>query len=304
MRKLFLVVMGLLCSLGICAQETTPSNITTSEKGGAATENLSKLVRPVMTIPKVSKAPVIDGKLDDEVWKQATVFKDLIQTQPGDNIPASKRTEVYVGYDESNLYVGFKCWDEKDKIRASVTLRDNVFNEDNVRIWLDTYDDKRRAYILAFNPLGIQQDGIYTEGQGPDFSPDILMESKGVIEDWGWSVEVKVPFKSLRYTAGKGKFWGINVARNISRLDNEFDSWVPLPRGVQGFLTLFGKANGLDEIKAERTFQIIPTLTFKETGKRLNQNKFSNPPITPDFGFTAKYSITPNITLDAAYNPD
>ncbi|MBX7172792.1 MAG: carbohydrate binding family 9 domain-containing protein [Pyrinomonadaceae bacterium] len=304
MRKLILVFIGLLCSIGVCAQEVTPSNVITTDKGGIAPANLSKLVRPVMTVPKLTKTPVIDGKLDDEVWKEAVVFKDLIQTQPGDNIPASRSTEVYLGYDERNLYVAFKCLDEKDKIRATVTLRDNVFSEDNVRIWLDTYNDKRHAYILAFNPLGIQQDGIYTEGQGPDFSPDILMESKGSIEDWGWSVEVKIPFKSLRYTAGKGKFWGVNVARNISRLDNEFDSWVPLPRGVQGFINQFGTMKGLDEIKTERTLQIIPTMTFKETGKRISQNKFSNPPITPDFGFTAKYSITPNVTLDAAYNPD
>jgi hypothetical protein len=143
-----------------------------------------------------------------------------------------------------------------------------------------------------------------TENQGTDFNLDIVMESKGVIEDWGWSVEAKIPFKSLRYTAGKGKSWGFNAARNIDRLNDELDSWVPLPRGVPGFLNKFGKLTGLDEIKTERTFEIIPTLTFKQTGKRINQTKFSNPPIEPDFGFTAKFQVSPNVTLDAAYNPD
>ncbi len=149
------------------------------------------------------------------------------------------RTEAYLTYDEKNLYIAFKCWDDRDKIRATVAKRDGVFGEDNVRIWLDTYNDQRRAYILGWNPLGIQQDGIYTEGGGnggADFSVDIVMESKGVIEDWGWSVEVKIPFKSLRYSAGKGKFWGFNAARNIDRFNDEFDSWMPDDRNISGQL--------------------------------------------------------------------
>ena len=94
---------------------------------------------------------------------------------------------------------------KRNEIRATVAKRDNLFNEDNVRVWLDTYDDRRRAYVLWFNPLGIQQDGIYTEGRGADFSVDIVMESKGVIEDWGWSVEVKdsVQISALRRRQGK-----------------------------------------------------------------------------------------------------
>ncbi len=266
--------------------------------------DLSKIKREPLVIPKISVSPVIDGKVDDEVWKNAKIIRDFIQISPGDHITATKPTEAYIAYDEQNLYVGFKCWDEKDKIRATVVQRDGAFGEDNVRIWLDTYDDQRRAYIIGTNPLGIQQDGIQTEGQGTDFNVDILMESKGVIEDWGWSVEMKIPFKSLRYTAGKGKLWGFNAARNIDRMNDELDSWVPISRQLPGFIAKFGKLTGLDEIKAERTFEIIPTVTLKETGKLVSPNKFSNPPAQVDFGFTAKYQITPNVTLDAAYNPD
>jgi Domain of unknown function (DUF5916)/Carbohydrate family 9 binding domain-like len=290
---------------------TEKSNSEASKKANLTTD-LSKLKREPIVIPKIAVPPVIDGKVDDEIWKQAKVIRDFIQTNPGDHIPASKQTEAYIAYDEQNFYIAFKCWDEKDKIRATVVQRDQAFGEDNVRFWLDTYDDQRRAYVIGVNPLGIQQDGINTENGGTDFNVDILMESKGVIEDWGWSAEIKVPFKSLRYTAGKGKFWGFNAARNIDRLNDEFDSWVPLPRETPGFLTKFGKLTGLDEIKTERTFEIIPTFTAKQTGNLIRTNigntplttKFSNPPIKADFGFTAKYQITPNVTLDAAYNPD
>lgn len=285
-------------------------------------------LRPI-SIPKVDSAPTIDGRPDEENWKSAAVFKDFYQTNPGDNTTPSKPTEVYMMYDEHHLYVAFKCWDEKDKIRATLAKRDEVFSEDNVRMWLDTFNDQRRAYVIGFNPLGIQQDGIFTEGQGADFSVDIVMESKGVIEDWGWSVEAKIPFKSLRYAAGKGKLWGFNVARNIDRLNDEFNQWLPDDRNVSGFLVKHGKIGGLDEIKAERTLEIVPSITVSQTGSRkrtlpnaafnnpigrfdpvynpnglVDPGKFTNDPVKQDIGVSLKYTITPNVTLDAAINPD
>jgi hypothetical protein len=260
-------------------------------------------------VPKIESVITIDGRPDEESWRSAAVFKDFYQTSPGDNIAPSKPTEVLMMYDEKHLYIAFKCWDERDKIRASVAKRDNVFGEDNVRLWFDTYDDQRRAYILGFNPLGIQQDGIYTEGQGADFSVDIVMESKGVIEDWGWSVEVKIPFKSLRYAAGPGKHWGFNAARNIDRLNDEFNAWMPDDRSINGFLIKFGKITGLDEIKYERTLELTPSITLSQTSRRvpaleIAAGRWVNQPIKQDIGLTMKYTISPNVTLDAAINPD
>ena len=248
MKKLYPVLASIILAISVNAQSSesasasVASGSTASVPKAGITKKKSKIELPPeksrpMTIPKIDPVGVvIDGKPDEEMWKTASVFKDFYQTSPGDNIAPSKPTEVLMMYDEKNLYVAFKCWDEKDKIRATVAKRDNVYGEDNVRMWIDTYNDQRRAYVLGFNPFGIQQDGIYTEGQGADFSVDIVMESKGVIEDWGWSVEVKIPFKSLRYAAGKGKFWGFNVARNIDRFNDEFDQWLPDDRDVSGFL--------------------------------------------------------------------
>lgn len=264
--------------------------------------------RPV-SIPKLSVPIVIDGRPDEDAWKSAAVFNDFYQTYPGNNTAPSKPTEVLVMYDEKNLYIAFKCWDEKDKVRATIAKRDNVFSEDNVRVWLDTYNDRRRAYVLGFNPLGIQQDGIFTEGQGADFSVDIVMESKGVIEDWGWSVEVKIPFKSIRYKAGKGSQWGFNAARNIDRFNDEFDQWLPDDRNVSGFLIKHGKITGLDEVKYERTLEVVPSVTLSETGSRVPANnvaagRFVNQPIKTQLGVNLKYTISPSVTLDAAINPD
>ena len=281
--------------------ETKPDKVINTDHGKIVVP--AEKVNPVK-VPLVVLSPVIDGKLDDEIWKQAAVFKDFYQTSPGDNIEPSKPTEAFLAYDEKNLYIAFKCFDEKDKIRATVAKRDNVTGEDNVRVWLDTFNDQRRAYILAFNPLGIQQDGILTEGRGNDFSVDIVMESKGVIEDWGWSVEVKIPFKSLRYNNGEGVFWGINFARNIDRLNDELDEWVPQSREISGRLNQHGRISGLTEIKSERTLELVPSVTFSETGEPKSSGRFVNEPIGQQFGLNLKYTITPNVTLDAAINPD
>lgn len=314
MKTFILLLVLFLSYLCINGQTTSTSDAGKSNGSPASSNAGGKIVTPTeksspVGIVKISSVPTIDGRVDEDVWKQAAVFKDFYQTYPGDNTQPSKPTEVYMMYDEKNLYVAFKCWDEKDKIRATIANRDNVFGEDNVRMWLDTYNDQRRAYILGFNPLGVQQDGIFTEGQGADFSVDIVMESKGVIEDWGWSVEVKIPFKSLRYKTGKGTLWGFNAARNIDRFNDEFDQWLPDDRNVSGFLIKHGKISGLDDIKYERTLEVVPSVTFSETGSRVQANevaagRFVNQQIKKQIGVTLKYTLTPSITLDAAINPD
>lgn len=271
--------------------------------------------RTAVKVPNITdvirESPLkIDGKLDEAAWEKAALFSDFIQTSPGDNIAPSKKTEAYVMYDAKNLYIAFRCWDERENIRSTITKRDSVFREDNVRVWLDTYDDQRRAYVLGWNPIGIQADGIFLEEQGKiDFSLDIVMESKGMIHDWGWLVEVKIPFKSLRYKAGEGEMWGFNAARNIDRLNDELDSWMPLDRNINGLLIQHGKIIGLDGIKAERTLEVIPSMTISQTGKKVpaSENpsgKFVNEAVRQEYGVNFKYTITPNITFDAAINPD
>ncbi len=272
-----------------------------------------------VSIPKLEKPPVIDGKLDDEVWKNAVVLKDFYQRSPGDNIEPSKPTEVMIAYDPKFLYFAFKCYDEPDKVRATVAKRDNVFGEDNVRIYLDTFNDQQRAYILGFNPYGIQQDAIMTVGQGEDYNFDIVMDSKGVMTPDGWTVEVAIPFKSLRYTAGKGKVWGIHIFRNIDRFNDEIDSWMPNDRDNASFLSQAGHITGLDGIMTQRQLEITPSLTVSSKGQRLrtfslatlendpfllDAGRFVQKPIGFDPGVTVKLGITPTITLDAAVNPD
>jgi len=260
-----------------------------------------------------AKPPVIDGKLDDDVWKSAAVFKDFYQWRPSDSSPASARTEVRAGYDARFIYFAFHAYDDVSKVRANVAKRDNIFDDDVVGLILDTFNDKRRAYELFFNPLGIQQDGFLTEGGNDDFSVDIVMESKGTVTTDGYTVEVAIPFKSLRYLAGKDKLWGVHILRFVKHVNGETDSWMPISKDNSGLLSQAGHITGLEGISTERTLELIPSLTLSETGKRkppitlaqiAQGGRFVNEPIKFDLGLTGKYSLTPQVTLDFAVNPD
>jgi hypothetical protein len=272
-----------------------------------------------LRIQLFEKPPAIDGRLDEPVWQHATVLKDFYQTQPGDNIAPSKETEVLLGYDSKTLYIGIRAHDEAGKVRATVAKRDDVSQDDNVRIILDTYNDQRKAYILMFNPFGAQQDGILTEGSGEDYSFDIVMDSKGELTNDGYTVEVAVPFKSLRYAVAKDKLWGIHVFRRIKRFNNELDSWMPISRNASGLLNQEGHITGLESVSTERMLEIIPSLTLSETGKRVatvlpglapgdplvaGPGRFVNQPLAHDLGLTAKIGLASNVVLDFTLNPD
>src|SRR5262245_29538640 len=265
-----------------------------------------------------NKPPVIDGKLDDEVWKTATVLRDFYQVQPGDNIIPPNKTEVMLGYDTHSIYIAFHCFDEPDKVRANVPKRDRIWDDDYVGILFDTFNDQRRAYEFDFNPLGIQADGIWTEGQGEDFSLDLVMDSKGMVTSDGYTIEIAIPFKSLRYVAGKDKLWGVHFWRRTKRLNNSLDMWIPMDRDKNSWLAQAGHLTGLDGISTERTLELIPSLTVSQTSRRArtfglvpgtsafntDPGRMLNEPVNIDPGLTGKYTLTPTVTLDFAINPD
>jgi hypothetical protein len=272
-----------------------------------------------LRVPRLEKPPVIDGLLNDDAWKNAAVLKNFYQIEPGDNIAPSKPTEVLIGYDTRFLYVAFHAYDEKDKVRATIPKRDAIFDDDYVGLFFDTFNDKRKAYEMNFNPFGVQADGVLTAGVNEDFSVDMVVESKGQVVEDGYIVEVAIPFKSLRYEAGKDVLWGVHFYRRIKRFNNELDMWIPISRDISNWLAQAGHITGLEGISKERTLEVIPSLTLSETGKPtrtiprdvsransalIDPGRFINEPVKFDPGVTVKYGITPTVTLDFALNPD
>jgi len=315
----------LILGLALCANAqttTTPSAAVASTPVPDATASAkpkeSFVVPPEksepIAIPKFDKPPVIDGKLDEEVWQKAAVLKDFYQIQPGDNVPPSKPTEVLIGFDPKFLYIAFKATDEPDKVRATVAKRDNIFNDDYVGFMLDTFNDKRKAFEVFFNPFGIQGDGIITEGRGEDFSVDLLIESKGIVHETGFNVEIAIPFKSLRFEAGEGKLWGAHFFRRIQRLQSELDSWMPMSRSIDSNLSQAGHLTGLVGISVERTIELIPSLTvaqnsrfvpsFNPTAQAIDPGRIVNEPVRLEPGLTAKFIPSSGVTVDLAINPD
>ncbi|MDQ3917480.1 MAG: DUF5916 domain-containing protein [Acidobacteriota bacterium] len=301
----------------------SPSSLPTNAAARYAALRTPEKVNPVR-ITRFDKPPVIDGKLDDEVWKTAAVFKDFIQWRPGELQAPSEPTEALMGYDSKFIYIAFRAHDEPGKVRATVPRRDQVFDDDWVGVWLDTFNDGRRAYELIFNPLGVQADAMFTEGVSEDFSVDIVMESKGVVTNDGFTVEIAIPFKSLRYVAGKDKLWGVQFMRTIKRFNNEQSTWSPIARDNSSLLGQSGHITGLEGVSTERTLELIPSLTISEQGERVpvltagqiaglnaagvrvpaDQGRFLNKPAGFDPGLTAKFGLSPTMTLDFTLNPD
>ena len=302
-RNFFIIIFGLfLCFPLIGNAQPAPAFDLDSIR-----ENRKNPV----TVPLLENDAIkVDGMLDEDAWKTAAKFEDFVQTEPGYLIAPSKRTVAYMAYDRKHLYIAFKSFDNPDEMTYSVALRDQVGQEDYVGLLLDTFDDQRRAYEFRFNPLGVQADGIRNAGEfRTDFSVDVVMESEGKVLPDGYSVEVKIPFKSLRYSAGEGKFWGVDFFRRIDRFNRETSGWIPGERGVSDIQQL-GKITGLNEIKTERTLEIIPTVTLGKSATRIADpaepegSRLAGDPFQKELGLSVKYQITPNVTLDLALNPD
>jgi Carbohydrate family 9 binding domain-like/Domain of unknown function (DUF5916) len=296
---------------------TTPKSATDLKVGKAALALPPEKSGPVKMI-LFEKPPTIDGKLDDDIWKTAVLLKDFYQIQPGDNLIPQNKTEVRLGYDARHIYIAFHCYDDPSKVRANVPKRDNIWEDDYVGILFDTFNDQRRAYEFDFNPLGIQADGIWTEGKGEDFSLDLVMESKGIVTEDGYTIEVAIPFKSLRYVAGKDKLWGVHFWRRTKRLNNSLDMWIPMDRDKTSWLAQAGHITGLEGLSTERTLELIPSATVSQSSRRArtfgvfpsslqaaaDPGRILNEPVKFDPGLTGKYTLTPTVTLDFAINPD
>lgn len=286
-----------------------PSGSLSSSDDGARSRYVGK--KSPVAVPLTGSPPVIDGILNEPIWEKAALFGDFIQTNPGDNVAPKHQTEFMMSYDSKHLYMAFRIKQDRNTVRATLSRRDNIFNDDYVLLYLDTFNDQRQAYIVAFNPLGIQADGTVTEGRGEDFSVDLVMESKGVLTEDGFDVEIAIPFKSLRYEAGGKKQWGVQIFRRVKYNNNELNSWMPISRSISGLLIQSGRITGLDGIETTRQLEINPSFTVSQTGRRSRYTfnndpagRFVNDGVRGEFGMTAKFSLTPTTTLDFAYNPD
>jgi len=263
-------------------------------------------------IPRVSTPPTLEQFLDMQpspAWRGKLAKVDrFIQRVPSDGQPVSQVTEAYLGYDNKNLYVIFICFDNQpQKIRARLSRREDIFDDDSVEIMLDTFNDHRRAYAFLSNPLGVQADALWTEGQGFDFSFDTVWDSEAKVTDRGFVVWMSIPFRSLRFSSKDPQTWGILLNRGIPR-NNEDTFWPQYSSRIAGRLNQEGEATGLEHISPGRNFQLIPYGIFRSF-KELDLRDPNNPTYTQrdaygQVGLDAKVVLKDKFVLDATANPD
>jgi len=251
-----------------------------------------------------SPPPIIDGNLEDPFWQNASALNNFTQYEPVEGGVPSEKTIAYIGYNRKNLYIAVRCFDSRPKaIRANLCKRDKVYGDDQVTIYLDTFRDKKRAFTFQVNPCGVQSDGIYNEfrrrrpGGGfekIDKTWDTFFLSDARMDEKGYTIELQIPFKSIRFPDSPSQKWGFQIKREIQRKNEEI-YWAPRSRDVNGFLTQAGTLQIEGDLVSGKNLELMPVVTGRKTdGGKVN----------PRPGLNFKYGITSDLTADLTLNPD
>jgi len=256
---------------------------------------------PVVSIPRVADPPALADFATGTPPDGLLRVDDFRQREPGDGVPASQPTIAYLGYDADNLYVVFVCRDDPTQVRAHLTKREAIFGDDLVGVVLDTFRDRRRAYVFLTNPLGIQLDETTAEGQNDDPSFDTLWHSEGRVTPDGYLVRFALPFKSLRFSNAPTQTWGIALGRIIPR-NNETSFWPYITRRIASFGQQLATLEGLEQISPGRNVQVIPYGTF--TSARFLDGSTVADDTRGRVGLDVKMVFRDAVTLDLALNPD
>ena len=292
MRHLILTVTLVLAPVLAAAQTATSASPASTPRA-----------RPVVRIARAAKPPVIDGLLDDAAWTSAPFPTDDWRSYNplnGEVIP--QHTTVWVAYDDDNLYFAFKCDDPEPKqIKTSVSRRDNAFNDDWVGLSLDSLGTGQVSYHMMINPSGVQMDLLNSIAGGEDVAPDWIWDSAGRMTDTGYTVEVRLPLQSIRFTGGTDFRMGIMFWRRVSRTGISV-SWPALEPGKWVFES--NASMIVPELKPRLTRELIPYTTFSTNQDRATPQQWNLATHRGDTGLSAKVGLTPTVTLDATINPD
>jgi Domain of unknown function (DUF5916) len=274
-------------------------------------------VRP----PRLEEGGVAqDGRLDEPQWARAALLTGFSQFSPLDGAAADDSTEVLVWYSPTAIHFGIRAFERHGAPRATLADRDRISADDHVQILLGTFNDGRQATVFAVNALGVQSDGTITEsnqnrtsGFGgtvlardpADVSPDFVFQSKGQVTPDGYVVEVRIPFKSLKYQSSLEQVWGLNVVRQIQHSGHE-DSWTPAKRAGLSFLAQSGALEGLTDLRRGLVLDVNPEATQRTTGVVPTgpAGAWGYASGRPEIGGNVRWGITNNLTLNGTVNPD
>jgi len=251
---------------------------------------------------KANVPPIIDAHLDDAVWQQGLAVKQFKTVSPDFGLTPAEHTEAFLAYDRENLYFALRCYDKSPgQIKASLTNRDNIQGDDWICINLDTFGDQQSLYALYVNPLGVQGDSRYAAGN-EDHSIDLVWDSAGRIDENGYTIEIRLPLKSIRFATSDIVSMGVVFERRISRKAEQ--SMYPPMDPAQGYNIIAQMAPfQLIDLKHPRLFEVLPAATYAHRDSR-QDGKMAKEARDGDLSMTLKYGITSELILDGTLNPD
>jgi hypothetical protein len=293
-----------------------PHRHTAAESTYSGRDNQLR-VRP----PRLDEGPgAVDGKLDEPQWAQAALLTGFSQFSPTDGVAADDSTQVLVWYSATAIHFGIRAFERHGAPRATLSDRDKIDADDYVQILLGTFNDGRQATVFAVNPLGVQADGTIVESNqtksssiggstlardAADLSADYVFQSKGEVTADGYVVEVRIPFKSLKYQSADVQSWGLNIVRHEQHSGHE-DSWTPARRSGLSFLGQSGVLEGLTGLRRGLVVDVNPEVTQRTAGAPApgSLGGWAYDRRRPQAGGNARWGITNNLTLSGTVNPD
>jgi hypothetical protein len=271
--------------------------------------------------PRFDSDVRIDGVLDEPVWSTAARLSGFSEFSPKDGLPAEDSTEVLVWYSRTAIYFGIRAYEPHGgpaAVRATLADRDKISTDDQIQILLGTFGDGRQALVFGVNPLGAQMDGTIVEQgvnrssgfivssagrEAPDLSADFVYQSKGRLTDFGYEVEIRIPFKSLRFQAADVQSWRLQVVREVQHSGHE-QTWTPTDRAGASFLAQSGTIDGLTDLHRGLVLDINPEITQHTLGAATAGEGWQYAAERPVVGGNLRWGATENLTLNSTFHPD
>jgi len=272
---------------------------------GVSVFGMMALVTPAAA-QTTATAVLARGEINERAWSEAQPITAFVQRDPSEGAPPTYRTEARVLYDDTAIYIAVKAFDpEPDKIKAYLTRRDTNSSSDWIRVYIDSYHDKRTAYSFAVNPVGVKLDSYHFNDNNEDDSWDAVWDVSAGRDADGWHAEFRIPYSQLRFSSGGDGRLGFAVARNVARLD-ETTTWPLMSKSASGWVSSFGELSGVTRPSSTKRLELVPYTVAQLTTEPTEQGNplQKNPDPGATVGMDLKYAVTPALTLSATVNPD
>ena len=269
-----------------------------------AQDEYTPVYHPKLEISPAAGEIKIDGQLQDPGWSGAAVAENFAEHNPGDQTQPDVDTRVLITYDDANLYVAWICYDNPREVRASFCERDDIFSDDYVILCLDTYGEATLAYELASNPYGIPGDLLFSSAQGEDITYDMIFDTAGRITDFGWVVEMAIPYTRLRFPGTHEQAWRVDFWRNRPREVRYQYSWAAYDRDEDCWPCQWGTVTGIRGIKPGTGLDVLPAVVGYQAGVMDSDGDFANGVAKGDVSLGVAYDFSSELTAEATVNPD